>query len=62
MWVAKRDHTTYGYGTIDFISPKVALYEWVQTGHNSPEDRGQNFLDVPTDLTDIVHVENQIYL
>ena len=61
-WVAKRDHTTYGYGTIDFISPRRASYEWVQTGHNGVDDKGNNFLEIPENLTDIVYVDNQYYL
>lgn len=60
-WVAKRDHTTYGYGTIEFLSPEIAMYEWVQTGHNGPNDSGENFPYVPNNMTDIVYVNNQLY-
>lgn len=61
-WVAKRDHTTYGYGTIEFLSLRHAIYEWVQTGHNGPKDRGDNFLNVPANMTEVVQIENQYFL
>jgi len=61
-WVAVRDHTTYGYGTIEFFNASIARYEWVQTGHNGPEDSGNNFLDVPKNVSDVVFVTNQYYI
>jgi len=61
-WVAIRDHTTYGYGTIEYLNATMALYEWIQTGHNSPEDHGENFLNVPKNIRDLVYIENQNYL
>lgn len=61
VWVEIRDHTTYGYGFIEYINYTTARYEWVQTGHNKPGDRGKNFLDVPQNLTDIVYFQNSYF-
>lgn len=61
-WVTIRDHTTYGYGLLKFINSTVARYEWIQTGHNRPDEKGKNFLNVPENMTDMVYVKNQIYL
>ena len=61
-WIAIRDHTTYGFGLVEFMNMTIARYEWVQTGHNSAEDRGKNFLDVPENMTDVVFVKNQYYV
>jgi hypothetical protein len=60
-WIAVRDHTTYGYGLIEFMNDTIARYEWVQTGHNTKQDHGNNFLIIPPNLTDVVHIRNQYY-
>ena len=67
-WIAVRDHTTYGYGTLDFVNATHAQYEWVQTDANDistakvkvnedsttrAKDRGVN---------DKVYLKNQLYL
>jgi hypothetical protein len=61
-WVAVRDHTTYGYGTIDFLNRTTALYEWIQTGKNDLDGGDLESTRNYFNLTDIVMVENQYYL
>ena len=66
-WVAVRDHTTYGYGTIELLNATHARYEWVQTDYNKvstfkaqvredevgrAKDRG---------IIDQVYIKNQLY-
>lgn len=60
-WVAVRDNTTYGYGTIKFLNRTTALYEWIQTGSNYL-DGGTKSRNEAFNLTDIVSVQNQYYL
>jgi hypothetical protein len=31
-WVAVRDHTTHGWGSIGYLNATAARYEWVHTG------------------------------
>ncbi len=68
-WIAVRDHTTYGYGTLDFVNATHAQYVWVQTDANDistakvkvnekesttrAKDRG---------VKDKVYLKNQFYL
>lgn len=61
-WVGMRDHTTYGYGFIEFLNFTTARYEWIQTGHNKPCDRGKNFLDASENLTDSMYFQNIYFL
>ena len=61
-WVAVRDHTTYGFSTIEYLNATTARYEWVQTGHNTLDDKGDNFLNVKKNLNDSAYVNNQYYV
>ena len=62
-WVTLRDHTTYGYGTIQVLNKTSALYEWVQAGRNEETDGVErNFLNPPKNMTDFGYVENQYFL
>ncbi len=61
-WVAIRDHTTYGFGTIEYFNETTARYEWIQTGHNTPQDKGKNYLNPPKGLSDAIFVSNQYFL
>lgn len=54
-WIAMRDHTTYGFGIIEYINMTTARYEWCQTGHNNVENISEN-------VTDIVYLRNQYYV
>ena len=59
-WVALRDHTTYGYGAMEFLNSTMARYEWVQTGHNAPgEKRDKYHFVVPEHLKDEQYFSNQ---
>ena len=59
VWVARRDHTTYGYGVIDFLNATVARYQWVHTGHNEQGDEGNK---PSTALSDSFLIFNQYFL
>jgi len=61
-WVALRDHTTYGFGTIQVLNKTSALYEWVQSGRTNAASPGMNFDDAPENMTDLVYVENQYFV
>lgn len=60
-WVAIRDHTTYGFGTIQVLNKTSALYEWVQSGRTDASSK-HYFNDAPDNMTDLVYVENQYFL
>jgi hypothetical protein len=59
-WVIMRDHTTYGYGTIQVLNKTSVLYEWVQTGRNEADSSRKKFPTI--NMTDFVYVENQFFL
>ena len=68
-WVAVRDHTTYGYGTLDFVNATHAKYVWVQTDANDistakvkvyEEDSTTRAKD--RGVKDKVYLKNQLYL
>lgn len=61
-WIAIRDHTTYGFGLIEYLNMTTARYEWCQTGHNKVGDHGKNFFDSPDNMTDVVLIQNQYYM
>jgi hypothetical protein len=68
-WVAVRDHTTYGYGTLDFVNATHARYEWIQTDVNDVSTHKVR-VDEPTrvdkakhrGVRDKIFVRNQLYL
>ena len=60
-WVAVRDHTTYGWGSIEYLNMTTARYEWIQSGHNQRGDRGNNFFDAPKNLSDVAFIRNQFF-
>lgn len=68
-WIAVRDHTTYGYGTLDFVNATHAQYVWVQTDANDistakvkvyEEDSTTRAKD--RGVKDKVYLKNQFYL
>lgn len=70
-WIAVRDHTTYGYGTLEFVNKTHARYEWVQTDANDISTLkvevayGENGLPLKAKeqgIKDKVFVKNQLYL
>ena len=69
-WVAVRDHTTYGYGTLDFVNATHARYEWIQTDVNDVstqkvrlEEGGANVDKAKhRGIRDKIFVRNQLYL
>jgi hypothetical protein len=68
-WIAVRDHTTYGYGTLEFVNATHAQYEWVQTDVNDistekvkVDDEEQVSIAKDRGVKDKVFVKNQLYL
>ena len=68
-WIAVRDHTTYGYGTLEFVNVTHARYEWVQTDANDiSTDKvkvaDENSVTRAKDrgVKDKLYVKNQLYL
>jgi acid phosphatase type 7 len=59
-WVAVRDHTTYGFGIIEYLNATTAKYEWIHSGFNAPEET--EFQDIPANFTDLMYIQNQWYL
>lgn len=59
-WVAVRDHTTYGFGIIEYLNATTAKYEWIHSGFNAPEET--EFQDIPANFTDLMYIDNQWYL
>ncbi|CAB9522884.1 Zn(2+) purple acid phosphatase [Seminavis robusta] len=66
-WVAVRDATRYGYGTLEIFNATHAQWDWVVTGHSEYQD--ENVLWKQTDTTfpplrhsDSVVLENQFFL
>ncbi|KAL7467689.1 hypothetical protein ACHAXS_007939 [Conticribra weissflogii] len=61
-WVHVRDHSMYGYGTLDLINVTHAKWHWIKTGFTS-NDEGKNVRFEPDfSLHDDVWVKNQWFL
>lgn len=56
-WVAVRDHTTYGFGVMEYMNATMAKYEWIHSGWNAPEE--SDFDDIPANFTDLMYFPNQ---
>ena len=68
-WIAVRDHTTYGYGTLEFVNVTHARYEWVQTDANDISTDKVKVADEDSvtrakdrGVKDKLYVKNQLYL
>ena len=59
-WIAKRDHTIFGFGLIEYINATFARYEWYQTGHTMNEGDGD--INIEHHMTDAIIVQNQFYV
>jgi hypothetical protein len=60
-WAAVCDHTTYGWGSIEYLNATTARYEWIHTGCNRLEDRGHNFFDIQQNSSEVVDIQNQYF-
>ena len=62
-FVSVRDHSMYGYGTLDLLNNTHAKWTWVITGWNTPDDSGLKGIYEPDfDIHDEVYLRNQLYV
>lgn len=62
-YVYIRDHSMYGYGTLELANRTHAQWKWVQTGFNLPNETGLNGRFEPDfSLHDEVWVVNQLFV
>jgi len=60
-WVHVRDHSMYGYGTLELFNRTHACWKWVKTGFNSEGEGGSKGRFEPEfDLTDEEYIINQL--
>lgn len=59
-WVHVRDHSQYGYGTLELFNRTHVCWKWVKTGFNSEGEGGSKGRFEPEfDLTDEEYIINQ---
>ena len=58
-WVKVRDHSMYGYGTLELFNTTHAKWDWVKTGFNAEEEEGKIRYEPDFALHDNVWVKNQ---
>lgn len=62
-WIKIRDHSMYGYGTLELFNRTHARWKWVKTGFNSEDEGGLHGRFQPDfSLNDDVWVTNQFYV
>ena len=62
-FVSVRDHSMYGYGTLDLLNNTHAKWTWVITGWNKPDEAGlKGIFEPDLDVHDEVFVHNQLYI
>jgi hypothetical protein len=58
-WVKVRDHSMYGYGTLELFNITHAKWRWVKTGYNNANDKGYQ---PEFGINDSVWISNQLYV
>lgn len=58
-WVKVRDHSMYGYGTLELFNITHAKWRWVKTGYNNANDKGYQ---PEFGINDNVWISNQLYV
>lgn len=62
-WIKIRDHSMYGYGTLELFNRTHARWKWVKTGFNAEDEGGLHVRFQPDfSLNDEVWVVNQLYV
>jgi len=65
-WVAVRDATRYGYGTLEIFNKTHALWEWIITGESEYQScnvvKNSNTTLPPLERSDSVMLENQLFI
>ena len=63
-WVDVRDHSMYGYGTLELFNNTHAMWKWVKTGFNAEGEGGVHgrIFDPDLNLHDEVLIRNQLYV
>ena len=62
-WIKIRDHSMYGYGTLELFNRTHARWKWVKTGFNAEDEGGLHGRFQPDfSLNDEVWVTNQLYV
>ena len=62
-WIKIRDHSMYGYGTLELFNRTHARWKWVKTGFNAEDEGGLHGRFQPEfSLNDDVWVTNQLYV
>lgn len=62
-WIKVRDHSMYGYGTLELFNRTHARWKWVKTGFNAEDEGGLHGRFQPDfSLNDEVWVTNQLYV
>lgn len=63
-WVDVRDHSRYGYGTLELHNITHAIWKWAKTGFNAEGEEGMNDqrFDPNLDLHDEIWVRNQLHV
>jgi hypothetical protein len=63
-WVDVRDHSMYGYGSLELVNNTYAMWKWIKTGFNAEGEGGihdQRF-DPDLNVHDEIWVRNQLYV
>eukprot|EP00569_Conticribra_weissflogii_P003835 CAMPEP_0171335206 /NCGR_PEP_ID=MMETSP0878-20121228/5183_1 /TAXON_ID=67004 /ORGANISM="Thalassiosira weissflogii, Strain CCMP1336" /LENGTH=664 /DNA_ID=CAMNT_0011836437 /DNA_START=210 /DNA_END=2204 /DNA_ORIENTATION=- len=61
-WVHVRDHSMYGYGTLDLINVTHAKWHWIKTGFTADDEEKKVRFEPDFSLHDDVWVENQWFV
>ena len=68
-WVHVRDHSMYGYGTLELFNTTHANWKWIKTGFNAEQQGGVKTKNEPNgrfepdfELTDEAWIVNQFHL
>ena len=63
-WVDVRDHSMYGYGSLELVNNTYAMWKWIKTGFNAEGEgdiHDQRF-DPDLNVHDEIWVRNQLYV